>query len=115
VWYAVFPAWPSAASGGPAYASLARVLPRILAPVEGSVSGRRVRFAWRAAAGARYYNVQVWNRGVTRRVLTRWPDARQVVLRLPPGRYRWYVYPGFGTRTTTRYGALIGQGSFTVR
>jgi hypothetical protein len=35
--------------------------------------------------------------------------------RLSPGRYRWYVWPGIGKRAATKYGAAIGQSSFTVK
>ncbi len=119
VWYAVFlrsrVTAAGAATARPAYASLPRVTPRLLAPLQGARTGRTVRFAWRAVKGARYYNVQIWNRRVTRRIATRWPLARAMTLRLAPGSYRWYVYPGFGARTSVRYGKLVGQGSFTVR
>ncbi len=31
-----------------------------------------------------------------------------------PGRYRWYVWPGFGARSKTRYGPLLGGSFFFV-
>jgi hypothetical protein len=119
VWYGVFLADAVGPSSGPptsrpAYASLPRVMPRLLAPLQGVRTGRTVRFLWRPVATARYYNVQIWNDGVTRRIVTRWPTQRSLTLRLPPGRYRWYVYPGYGAPASVRYGALIGQGSFRV-
>jgi hypothetical protein len=117
VWYAVFLAGSSTSSTSVkvVYASLPRVLPRLLAPLQGARTGRTVRFAWRPVAGARYYNVQIWNGAVTRRIVTRWPIGRTLTVRLDPGRYRWYVYPGYGRPATARYGKLIGQGSFRVR
>ncbi len=34
--------------------------------------------------------------------------------RLTPGRYRWFVWPGFGPRSETRYGKLLGGRTFVV-
>ena len=33
---------------------------------------------------------------------------------LTPGRYRWYVWPGFGSLSANRYGKLLGSRSFIV-
>jgi hypothetical protein len=33
---------------------------------------------------------------------------------LKPGRYRWYVWPGYGSRAAIVYGRLIGMARFTV-
>ena len=33
---------------------------------------------------------------------------------LAPGRYRWYVWPGFGARAERRFGRLVGSRSFVV-
>jgi len=73
--------------------------------------------------GARYYNVQLFRDG--RKILSTWP--REPRLRLPstwrfagarraldPGRYRWYVWPGFGDRTLRRFGRRLGARSFVV-
>jgi hypothetical protein len=35
--------------------------------------------------------------------------------RLTPGTYRWFVWPGFGSRSQGKYGQLLGQSTFTVR
>jgi hypothetical protein len=70
---------------------------------------------WRAVRRASYYNVQVW-RGSRRKVVTAWPRGTSYrVRRLRPGRYTWYVYPGFGGRAAARYGRLLGTGTFVVR
>jgi hypothetical protein len=34
--------------------------------------------------------------------------------KLTPGRYRWYVWPGFGTRAQSKYGAMVGGSYFVV-
>lgn len=35
--------------------------------------------------------------------------------RLTDGRYRWYVFPGYGRRADKRFGKLLGSSSFVVR
>jgi hypothetical protein len=78
---------------------------------------------WNRVRRARYYNVQLL-RG-SRKVLSAWPTRARYQLkrrwnyrgrtyRLRPGRYRWYVWPGFGPRGRARYGDLLGHRSFTV-
>jgi hypothetical protein len=79
---------------------------------------------WRAVREARFYNVQLF-RG-RRKILSRWPARARLALtrtwrfggraqRLRPGRYRWYVWPGYGSRSAPRYGRLLGRRTFTVR
>ena len=69
---------------------------------------------WEEVKRASYYNVQIY-RG-RRKVLTRWPRGEQLQLgvRLRPGRYHWFVFPGFGERSARRYGRVLGESSFTV-
>jgi hypothetical protein len=78
---------------------------------------------WKRVRRARYYNVQLF-RG-SRKVLSVWPTRARYQLkrrwtyrgrtyRLRPGRYRWYVWPGFGPRPRARYGDLLGRRSFRV-
>ena len=78
---------------------------------------------WRRRHHARYYNVQLF-RG-RKQVLSAWPrrshfavpaEWRQKGRRrhLGPGRYRWYVWPGFGRRSARDYGRLVRRGRFTV-
>ena len=71
-----------------------------------------VRLRWRAAAGARYYNVQVF-RG-SKRVSSSWPARPHLRLRLRPGRYRWYVWPGYGPLADHAYGHALGRSTFRV-
>jgi hypothetical protein len=78
---------------------------------------------WRAVKRARFYNVQVYRKGV--KILSIWPARARLKLhkrwryngkafRLRSGSYTWLVWPAFGTRKTPRYGALLGQSTFKV-
>lgn len=78
---------------------------------------------WRPAARASYYNIQVYRNG--RKVLSSWPSRTSLMLRrswsfggnrfrLKPGRYRWYVWPGYGSRAAARYGAVLVSATFRV-
>jgi hypothetical protein len=90
-------------------------------------AGKRLRTAplltWAPVARADYYNVQLYFDG--RKVLSEWPRAAKLKLerqwtfgghryKLAKGRYRWYVWPGFGARKATKYGKLLGGSSFVV-
>jgi hypothetical protein len=79
---------------------------------------------WTTIAGATYYNVVLWRDG--KRVLDLWPSSPQVAvpssfvhhgsrIRLSPGRYLWFVYPGFGAKASQRYGELAGTGVLVIR
>jgi hypothetical protein len=98
---------------------------RLLSPAaNATVRARRPPLLrWMPVPRARYYNVQLF-RGA-RKVLSVWParpryqvKRRWVRLgtlqRLRRGRYRWYVWPGFGARPKARYGDLLGRRAFTV-
>jgi hypothetical protein len=78
---------------------------------------------WKAVAGATYYNVVLWRDG--KRVLDLWPSSPRALLtpkgsgqrshnRLGPGRYLWFVYPGFGPKSTRQYGTLVRSGLVIV-
>lgn len=78
--------------------------------------------AW-APVQATYFNVQLWRSGT--KVLTAWPNGARFQttatwvydgkkLRLAPGTYTWYVWPGIGARRDAKYGPLIGQSTFVV-
>jgi hypothetical protein len=95
----------------------------LLAPVPGAAVSRPVMLSWTPVSGASYYNVQLYRNG---KILTEWP--RRASLRLPktwiyrgdrhrlsPGRYHWYVWPGFGPLAKAHYGKAIGNGTFVVR
>lgn len=77
---------------------------------------------WGAVRGAGYYNVQLF-RG-SKRIFAAWPTMHQVglpaswkwsghVFRLTPGRYRWYVWAGFGPRKSSRY-RIVGSARFVI-
>jgi hypothetical protein len=97
--------------------------PALLQPSEGAHVSFPPQLTWRAVSGATYYNVQLYRNG--HKVMSAWPRGESLVLQkhwtyrgqryvLSPGRYRWYVWPGFGSRSSNRYGKLIGTRSFLV-
>ncbi len=78
---------------------------------------------WHRLRGASFYNVQLYRGG--RKILSIWPNRAQWQLRhqwryrgrretLSAGKYYWYVWPGFGPKTNTRYGRLLGYSVFAV-
>jgi hypothetical protein len=78
---------------------------------------------WRRIADAKYYNLQLF-RG-TKKVLTAWPTKPRFTLartwhyrgkkhRLAAGKYRWYVWAGYGPRARHRYGKLLARGTLKV-
>jgi hypothetical protein len=97
--------------------------PHLLSPVGGvQVTWPRL-LLWTPVRHATYYNVQLYREG--RKVLSIWPSQPELALSrswtfarhrfaLKPGRYRWYVWPGLGSRRAARYGSLIGAGTFVV-
>ena len=100
--------------------------PRLLAPRLGTIvrPGRPPLLRWTPVRRARYYNVQLWRRGA--KILSAWPARPRHQLkrrwkyggrswRLEPGRYRWFVWPGFGPRSKADYGRRMGPGRFEVR
>lgn len=77
---------------------------------------------WPRVGGADYYNVQLF-RG-SKRIYAAWPTMHQVGLasnwkwsghrfRLSPGRYRWYLWAGFGPRRLAQY-RIVGSARFVV-
>jgi hypothetical protein len=96
--------------------------PRLLAPTSGARLKAPPMLTWTPVHGATYYNVQLYRRG---KVLSVWPGRAQLQLprrwrfdghrfRLKPGRYTWFVWPGFGRRSAGRYGHAIGKRTFVV-
>ena len=78
---------------------------------------------WTNLPEAAYYNVQIF-RG-TQKIFEFWPAEAHVTIpsrfddagrstALMPGRYRWYVWPGIGSRSNARYGPLLKRGSFVI-
>lgn len=95
---------------------------RLLTPASGARLTTPPMLSWTAIPRATYYNVQIFRGG---KVLSAWPRRARWRMsrswrfggrryRLRPGRYRWYVWPGFGSRSAARYGAPVGSGTFTV-
>jgi hypothetical protein len=95
----------------------------LISPAAGAKVTAPPRLVWTAVPKATYYHVQLWRRG---RILSTWPSGTSVRLsrmwtyagrryRLTPGRYRWFVWPGFGRRAEKRFGPLLGSSSFVVR
>ncbi len=92
-----------------------------LRPVTGTAVSTPPRLTWKTVRGATYYNVQLFKG--RHKVLSAWPHGAHLQLRakwryrghqvrLAKGKYRWYVWPGFGARQAQRYGKLIGHSSF---
>ncbi|MGZ8782713.1 MAG: hypothetical protein ACXWZB_04360 [Gaiellaceae bacterium] len=98
--------------------------PALYRPAAGAVVTAPPALTWKAAAGARFYNVQLHRNGV--KVLSVWPARTSLQLartwrfggkaqRLVPGAYRWYVWGARGTREQARYGRLLGSSTFVVK
>jgi hypothetical protein len=97
--------------------------PRLLAPTRGTVITAPPMLRWTPVLAASYYNVQLFLG--KHKILSAWPTRAGLQLsrrwrfeghryRLRPGRYRWYVWPGFGTRRIAHYGRAIGPLTFMV-
>lgn len=94
----------------------------LLSPAPGARVTGAPYLVWTAVRKASYYNLQLV-RG--RKVLSAWPARPGFRLRrawsyngrrykLRPGVYRWYVWPGFGKISDSRYGDLLGSSTFVV-
>jgi hypothetical protein len=94
----------------------------LLSPAPGARVTGAPYLVWTAVKKASYYNVQLV-RG--RKVLSAWPARPGFRLRrtwsyngrrykLRPGVYRWYVWPGFGKISDSRYGRMLGSSTFVV-
>jgi hypothetical protein len=97
---------------------------RLLSPAANAHLISPPTLSWTAVPGATYYNVQLY-RGDPNKLLSLWPVRASLQLhrswrfdgrryRLKPGRYKWYVWPGFGKRKAARYGRMVGSGTFIV-
>jgi hypothetical protein len=96
--------------------------PRLLSPAANARVSAPPMLTWTPVPRASYYNVQLYRGG---KVLSVWPTHARLQLRrrwrfdgrrfkLAPGRYRWFVWPGYGKRSAARYGHVIGRGTFDV-
>jgi len=95
----------------------------LLTPAPGARVKAPPYLVWTAVKKATYYNVQLVRGG--KKVLSAWPSRPGFRLRrtwsyngrryrLRPGMYRWYVWPGRGKITASRYGGLLGSSTFVV-
>lgn len=84
---------------------------------------KRPTLTWRARPKVKYYNLQLFRNG--HKVLSAWPTVAHYTLKpswryrghtykLADGRYRWYVWPGYGPRSAHRYGRLLTKGVVNV-
>ena len=107
---------------GRAVTALARA--PLYSPSAGAVVRTPPVLRWQPAAGAAFYNVQLFRNGV--KVLSTWPRRPMLRLgrtwryagrqqRLDSGRYRWYVWGARGTRERPVYGRPLGTSSFRMR
>ena len=98
--------------------------PALVTPLEGARLAAPPRLDWKNVTAADYYNVQLYRAG--KKILSAWPAEPGFRLQrswkfggrtyvLTPGRYRWYVWPGFGARASNRYGKLVGTRTFVVK
>jgi hypothetical protein len=113
-----------AGNSSPAIGLAARPLAsRLVSPLDGALRASPPVLRWSLVRRATYYNVQLWRNN--RKILSTWPSRTRVALRqrwrfagrtyrLRPGVYRWYVWPGLGSRARARYGRLLGTRMFVV-
>jgi hypothetical protein len=96
----------------------------LVSPRQRAVLVEPPKLRWNVVPGATYYNVQLYFG--SQKVLSVWPTATTLQLKprwrwhghvqtLRHGRYRWYVWPGFGTRRAAKYGQLLGGSMFLMR
>jgi hypothetical protein len=86
----------------------------LLAPRPGARVHAHTVLRWTKVPRASYYNVQLWYHG--HKILTTWPTSASLRTPpgLPPGRYTWMVWPGFGRRSADHYGPIIGRSTFVL-
>jgi hypothetical protein len=95
----------------------------LASPAPGAKVSAPPRLVWTAVPKATHYNVQVWRQG---KILSAWPKSTSMQMRrtwtyggrryrLTAGRYRWFVWPGYGSRASKKYGPLLGSSSFVVK
>jgi hypothetical protein len=112
------------AAGNEVSAHLVAAPRALVSPAAGATLRGPPLLAWNALAGTSYYNVQLFFHG--HKVLSVWPVGTRLSLTrawtynglkftLKKGRYRWYVWPGYGPRTASKYGKLLGASLFFVR
>jgi hypothetical protein len=76
---------------------------------------RSVTVHWRPVRDVDFYDVIIWRGG--KRVRDLWPKSATMTLsaqELPPGTYRWFVYPARRHGSGYRFGRLVGSGTLTI-
>ncbi len=111
----LWPVAPSAAVSGSHQAVAKRPITALRA-TRGPIRWKRVR-------RARYYEVVLWQ--AHGRVADVWTSRHRLSVRwlrralapraLAPGRYLWFVYPGFGPRSAHSYGRLSARGILNLK
>lgn len=107
-------------AGNRAAKTLTAAAGTLFAPMPGERVSRAPVLRWTPVKRAQYYNVQLV-RG--KKILSAWPSTTHFRVprswvyegqryRLKRGAYRWYVWPGFGSRSANRYGGVLGGNSF---
>jgi hypothetical protein len=92
-------------------------------PKDGAALKKPPKLVWGRDAEADYYNLQLLRNNV--RIFAAWPTKTTFALKkgwkyqgrkyaLRPGRYEWFVWPGFGPRKNVNYGTLLGTRSFVI-
>jgi hypothetical protein len=112
-------------AGNASRGAAAVVPPSILlrSPRDRAVVKSPPRLLWAPVPRASFYNVQLYSTNA--KMLSAWPGRAKLTLsrrwtyagrrfELKKGLYRWFVWPGFGSRAKGRYGQLLGQGTFRV-
>jgi hypothetical protein len=98
----------------------------LIAPKEGARLSSPPLLSWTAVRGAPFFNLQLYRlKGKTReKVLSVFPMRPQYKLKkawvfqgeklkLEPGKYRWYLWPG-KKGSGRRYGKLLGSRDFVI-
>jgi hypothetical protein len=96
----------------------------LFSPTAGEVVSTAPLLAWRRAPKATYYNVQLFRGG--HQIMSVWPSRPRLQLHdawthhgrrmvLSPGKYVWFVWPGFGDLARGQYGSLLGRSTFRVQ
>ena len=95
----------------------------LVKPADGAKLKKAPNLLWVPAAKADYYNLQLYRNGT--KVLSIWPSTNHYLLtgtwkfegktlKLVPGSYRWYVWPGIGAAASRTFGTLLGTSTFVV-
>ena len=96
---------------------------RLLAPSPNARLKAPPTLRWTEIPKASYYNVQLFKGS---KILSAWPTKASFKLarswkfggrrhRLARGRYRWYVWPGYGRQSANKYGKPVGHAAFVIR